>query len=251
MKCGSARSSPASARAPSYRSIAAPTRSCTGAGTSRRGCSSRRRSRAGPIRCATSATRKAGEIVEVGSGRPRRRCRPARLRHLGPPHPPHRRRRLRARPAAARRRRSAHRHLLAHRRGRAERRPRRADPHRRHGRGLRPRRAGPDRRAGGARVGREGHRRRSRRRTAGEGRSSVTAPTSCSIQRRRSRRGNQGHGPADAAPTSASRSRARRRRWPKRSAPSLIRRASWRWASSRAKWRACGLARNSTTTASS
>ena len=82
--------------------------------------------------------------------------------------------------ADARRRRSAHRHLLPYRRRRAERRPRRAHPDGRSGRRLRARRAGADRAAGGARLGRDGHRRRSGRKPPGARRSS-SAPTARSI----------------------------------------------------------------------
>ena len=98
---------------------------------------SRPRRRAGPIPVRNLGYEEVGEIVELGSGVTDISDRPAGLRHLEPPDPPCRDRRLCARPPAPRRRRSAHRHLLAHRRRGAERRSRRPDPDRRRRRGLR------------------------------------------------------------------------------------------------------------------
>ena len=52
----------------------------------------RRRARAGPIRCATSVTRRSARSSSSARGVSEPADRPARLRHLGPPHAPCRRR---------------------------------------------------------------------------------------------------------------------------------------------------------------
>ena len=238
-RCASARSFRASARAPSCRQYRG-----TNPFMHRRWDEATRlfvaaaRRRAGPIRCAISAMRKsarssrsAARSSDLPVGQRVFGTWGHRTHHVAP-------QRLCARAADARRRRPAHRHLLAYRRGRAERRARRrasaSATWSRCSASACPARSSRRRRARRAR----GHRRRSRcgRREHG---AELGAQIACSIPTPARRRDDQGD---DRRPRrrrlhrGLGRAAGARRGDPRRR---LFVAASSRWASSRARRAAC------------